>query len=725
MYLTIGVVFLLLCLLLAAAIAFTAVRTIKRRGPVISKINFIYLAPTFVLIYLLLVTASAYNGEDINFFYLFSLIGQTLEVLAFSVNSSLILPICREFPIYYVIFVLAFIVGGVTVILSVVSLFSRRIRNFVSARRRLACDCDVIIGDCADAVKYMSNTTGCVLIAAEMPSPRFSDLIKDGYTVVRCPFDAAKLSKKLCKGTHNVIVFRSSNLSYTDAITLFASLKLGGCDLILNLEADQEEVRIIKEKFISSGDTAVSASIACFNKYEVMVKQLTARYPITKYIPRSFFNPNLTLKEGRDINVAFIGFGKVNYQLFRMFATQFQFAAQSGDRLVSAPVNYYIFDNRDGALHNEFFSRIFYEFDEAFENCDFPKPERICNVNIKNIDINSVEAKRTFRQLVSPRSFTYFCVSLSDDLQDASYAQTIIRLMPEERNYRIFVRARNTQDERLSEPAEIDFDPIIYFGEEKRVFSHGGLIDDDVTEFAQRLNLLYENINNPPEWLNKIKSMPGAERDGALKLYLKSPKNRAEMRRLWGTLPLIEQTSNIHRALNMPFKINLLGFDMVKGLSEDAVSREQFDLVYVNSGRDAGYNNCNCFFDTQPSNVLAFIEHSRWNALYILYDYRQMKKYMMQVKTSVDAEGRTFRSVPHKDTAHKLHACLTTYYGLKELIEFKFSLLYPGEDFESVPPDDERLRELYKIYVYDYFGLDELFDQLSSMGYTLIKNTSA
>ena len=78
-----------------------------------------------------------------------------------------------------------------------------------------------------------------------------------------------------------------------------------------------------------------------------------------------------------------------------------------------------------------------YEFDEEFADCDFPKPEKICDLEICRADINSVEAKKNFRSLVSGNSFTYFIVSLDDDLQDASYAQTVKRVLGDDENYRV------------------------------------------------------------------------------------------------------------------------------------------------------------------------------------------------------------------------------------------------------------------------------------------------
>ncbi len=723
MFLAIGIIFVVCGVLLAAAIAVPAALTMKRQGaPVISKGNFIYFAPTFVLFYLLLVTASAFDGAQFDLIYLVSLLGSTLDMLAFKPDSELLLPLCKAFPVYYAALALLFLASCATVILSVSSLFSRRIANAYAVRRRLKNGCDVLYGDCETALRYMSNTPGCVLVSPRIPTARFHDLLKQGVVALSCRPDADRLARRLKGAFHNVLIFRSAKQPYAAAIELFSALKERGCDLILNLEAEQDEAGIIKDKFIAEAEEERKdgcVTVSCFNRYEAMARALMAEYPITKYIPRDFYNDNFTVKDGKEINIVFVGFGKVNYQLFRMFVTQYQFAAQREGRLLSKPVNYYVIDSSKSALRNELFSYISYEFDRAFADTDFPKPDNICNLHVINEDANDVNVRRMLSGLAGEDSFTYFFVSLSDDLRDASYAQTLVRMFPESKNFRIFVRARGANAEKLARRKE---GAVIYFGDDTAVCSHKGLLDDDISEYARRINLLYENINETtPGWLAEIYAMPADRRDGELKERVKNAAHRAYMRARWEKLPYIEQESNVCHSLNMPFKVYMLGFGLCAGTPQKgfrAASVEDFDRIYSNPGRADDYADTRCYFMTEPANVLAFAEHARWTAMYVLHGYRQMKKSMMKV-AETQKDGVTVRSVPHKNTALKLHGCVTSYYGLRELIKFKFALLYPGEDFEALSPRDERLRSLYNIYQYDYMGLDGLHADLSAMGYTI------
>jgi len=719
MYLALAVIFLIVSVLMAAIIAITTFRSIKNNGNFITKKNLLYLAPTFLIIYFLHLTAAIFNGDDIDFFYCFSLIYTTLEVLKFKAVKALLLPICKAYPLYYVDFVLAFIIGGITVILSVASFFGRRIGNYVIVKKLLGSKCDIVIGASQDALKYLKNVKNCLLLGVDISGQKYVDLMKRGVPVLRVPLDVKQLSRKLVKGGYNIIVFRDGNYSYTKIIDTFIKATNNG-ETGIYLEANQQEMKILKQKFISKADNQ-KLYIAGFSKYELMARRFVVDHPITKYIPRSFYNDNYSLKGDKDINVVFIGFGKVNYQLFRMCAMQFQFAGMKGNRLTSKPVNYYVYDNRDESLHNEFFSRILYEFEDEFADCDFPRPEKICELkDIRRIDINSVDAKKKFKELVGENSFTYFVVSLESDLEDASYAQTVKRLLCDNVNYRIFVRAKNNNGERLNDNG----DRIVYFGEEKSLYTHESIVNDDLTELAQRINLLYSNISDPPDWLRDLKSkkLSAEEQRKILDERLSDPDNMKYMLKKWSSLPNIEQESNLYHAMNLPFKLNLLGFDMMKKDSDNdlGITENEFNDHYKNSG-SPNYDDYAFFFGTESSNVLAFIEHSRWNALYILYDYKQMKKSDIKVEDK-QADGNSAKIMPHKNIALKQHACITTYYGLHDLIAFKYKTLYDRNLNEKNYRDDPRLQELSKIYAYDYMDLDRLYSEITAMGYKLVKS---
>ena len=57
-----------------------------------------------------------------------------------------------------------------------------------------------------------------------------------------------------------------------------------------------------------------------------------------------------------------------------------------------------------------------------------------------------------------------------------------------------------------------------------------------------------------------------------------------------------------------------------------------------------------------------------------------------------------------------------------DLIRFKYKTLYPdaaddGKNYKT----DERLRELSKIYAYDYIDLDGLYGEIAALDYAIVK----
>lgn len=729
MYLAFGIIILSALIFMTGIIVYTLIKSLKEGEEIISKKNLIYIVPLYCIVYLLYVLASVYSREEMDFFHFFTLLYYTAEsVIKFKLQTGLIMPLCDAVPIIKADLIIACILCFFAVTLGVLSLFSQRIRNFVSVRVRLYKGCDIVPGDSKSALRYIKNYKNCILLGTDITRQRYNELVKDGITVLRMPFAAQPLLKKLGRRKHNIIVFRDGNYSYTKIIETFTALRQGGSECGIYLEGNQEAMKILKEKFVSDADVKAGAHISCFSRHELMARRFVVDYPITRFIPRDFYNSDYTVKDGKEINVVFIGFGKVNYQLFRMCSMQFQFAGIKSGKLCAKPVNYYIYDNEKKALNNEFFTRLGFEFDEEFKDCDFPKPEKICNIaDVKPWDINSEEAKKKFKSLVTKDSFTYFVISLDNDLEDASYARTVRRLLNSDDNFRIFVRARNDSGEKLNAERLCDGDTdekIIYFGEEKKLYTHENIVNDELLELAQRINLLYNNVKNPPEWLKSIKQLKPEAQKRILNEYLEKSKNRQYMQEQWASLIAIEQDSNLYHALNLPFKLNLLGFGMVKKRDgEIGVSEEKFDERYINSGRANGYNDYSFFFKTESSNVLAFIEHSRWNALYIMYDYKQMKKKDLKIVKEKDEKGKEVLTVPHKNGEKKQHACLTTYYGLNELIIYKYRMLYPDADADAADFNtDPRLLSLGKIYAYDYMDLDRLYGEITAMGYILKDN---
>lgn len=716
MYVALGIIFLIAELIIAGFLVFSFVRAFRNKSEPISKKNLLYYVPAFLLVYFMYLTAVVYKDGKVDFFDCYSIAGAVLEFFRFKGIGSYIFPIVEEQPLFYADFVIACIVSSGTLILSVASLFGYGIRNAAVKRAVLKNGGDIVMGNSPDAIKYLKANKNCLMWGTSLTPAKYRELIKSGICVIKAPLNSRSVAKKLSRGVHNVIVFRDGGYSYSELISVFGNMKKeDGAFAYLHLEADRDEKRVIREKFLRENKTGASF-VSCFDKYELTARQFVADYPVSAYVPREFFNKNCTLKAGKEINVVFVGFGKVNYEIFKMCAMQFQFAGEEKGRLYSKPVHYHVFDRNPPRLSNEMFSRLLYEFDEDFAECGFPKPDKVCDLKEPSVlDVNSVEVRKALKALVSGNSFTFFVVSLENDFEDAACAHTVSRLFRGSENYRIFVRAKNNTGDKLVS----DGDKIIYFGEEKLLYSHEAIVNNYLTELAQRINLLY-NAGYGPDWLKETQKLKEGERYGYVSRMLSVPEHVKFMLTEWEKRPVMEQYANLYNALSLPFKLGLLGFKAQKREEgAQGVTEEEFNSRYVNSGKASGYNDYSYYFKTESGNVLAFCEHARWNAHYILSDYIQMSKEEMLKAVKTDENGKI--TAPHKDTENKKHACLTTYEGLDELIKFKYSLMYPNADINSLSPTDESLCRLGKLYAYDYMDLDRLYSVFESLGYSIVK----
>ncbi len=687
----------------AALLIFSFVAMYRKNSKGITKKNLVYLAPTFIINYLLCLAAAFYNGETVDIVFCASLISKSLGMFGFKYEVDLLRPIVTANGLFCFDLVLSVLITASSLLISVASIFGRAVGGFFARRKAMKSGCDIVLGDCPSALKYIKTNKNVVLWDDGIENGRYKALVDGGVTVMRTRLSVDGL-KRAVRGAHSVIVFRDSGRDHEELIRTFVDSEMLGEDgLKLRLEVCGAEEQVVY-RLIDKIDESKSAYISCFNKYELAARRLAVGYPVSRFVPRSFYNDNCTLKDGKGINVVFLGFGKINYHIFRTFSMLFQFVKQDGKKLASAPVHYHIFDHNGSRLNNELFSRLDYEFGYEFENTELPPPDRICELEkTRNADIYSVEARKFFRSCVNADSFTYFVVSLENDFANAACAQSLKRLFRGEENYVIFTRAENR-----SEGVDSFDGKLFYFGDDLATYLRANVVDDGLTDRARTLNYLYDASSDKN---SAIYALPPSERYAAAVEALKSPETRRKVAADWAKLNDAQRYSNFYAALGIPFKLGLMGFGVCAAGKGD-VGEDEFKSKYVNSGRDGGYTDRKFYFGTETGNVLAFSEHLRWNALYILSDYKQMPLGEMRAVNGI---------VKHKDDARRLHGCLTTYYGLDELISYKADLLAAdaksrGEKFDR----DAVLTELSSIYRYDYMALDGLFEDAKLYGYGLV-----
>ena len=300
------------------------------------------------------------------------------------------------------------------------------------------------------------------------------------------------------------------------------------------------------------------------------------------------------------------------------------------------------------------------------------------------MDAHSGKTRKQLVELVKEDTYTYFVISLSEDFEDGAFAYELKKHLSGKGNYKIFVRAKG-EESRLLNKGEED---IIYFGEDDECLLHENIVNDDLMELSQNVNNLYNDYTQD-KW--------------------------AQLRE-WQKLPVVEQYSNINAALNIYFKLHLMGFDLKKG-KEGGVTKEELqkmlpDVFMGENGKDYQY-----FFGTKAANVLAFIEHSRWNAYYILSGYKPL--HFNEFTWKQNNKGR--EDLQHKDKEKLRHACLTSYQGLDELIQYKYKTLKEESEKGERKVGQVDFNAQAAIYRYDYMVVDGMHEALSGLGYSIVK----
>ena len=736
-YYVLGAIFVI-----AEVVIFTLfIRSMINSKMIAQKENIKYFVPTFILLYVMYLTASFfYNLEALNdkisidVFYSFSLINFVLDTFAFNINTALIYPLVKESVLFFIAYFGASLLATLTTVLTVTALLRTRVSNYFKRRKAFARNCDILIGASDASIEYYEKNGNCLIWDDRLDSSQYVDLLNKGFIACREKLTVANLYNKLKKGEHHIILFKGSNIEYADILNIFQGavktkeekIKSGKIKenltnlLYLHIESTIEEMQTLRDQFVAGVDDSCNSFVTCFNKYELLARDFVTTYPISKYIPRDFLEPNLALKKDKQINVVMMGFGNINKELFEMMAIEFQFAkmqkVNGKDRFVSSPVNYYIYDTDESRLNTDTSAKLLYDYETIFNGSDLPKFDKFCNVELKKLDVNSLEVRKELDQIVNKDSFTYIIVSLAGDLENVAYAESLQSYFYGKDNIKVFARVK--EDPLYSQKNTCDCpkheqNAVEFFGKAKNILTHKNIVNEELIELSQRINKKYMQYSR------------------------QGKNNKVE----WERLLLVKQYSNIYQALNIFFKLNLLGFWAVKKDVYEAdkshyktVSKEDFYNSYKTiKSQDLKYSD---YFTTEKFNLVGFIEHSRWNAFHFLLGYKPMNFDEIKIeRTQKEIDGKMVAKVSLDDQLHgniKKHICLTSNYeGLDLVIRKEYLMTREQENYKNFDPykditDEEinsaEFKEFSNFYYYDFMVLEDIYQILEEMNYIIVED---
>lgn len=494
----------------------------------------------------------------------------------------------------------------------------------------------------------------------------------------------------------------------------------------LHIELSSQNLLSIQNKIQENQETVyLSPFLLFFNRYQLLSLKFNEEYPITKYLPNNFIsdlgaisNTSLDIKYDlklndkvhvktpydKNINVIYLGFGKVSKELYDLSIMNNQFISYCdnfsitpSDRYHNHIVNYFAFDKETFNTtdkNNLFFKNRFDNLkDELNQDEYYHFPENVANFYAFNKDINDLETYKSLVKLLKYKkedTYSKIIISLDNDLINIDYALKISMLLKQENinNYHIFVRL---QKENVGSIELLNDKNITYFGFIDEVFNHEIIVKDGLMRLAKLTNKSY----------NKMKL---------------SNTN-------WFKLSPIKQKSNLYASMNIRFKLNLLGYDYkkltideFKDLTIDEIKQHKENLISLASKIKTCYGSYDdyLFFlkdkTPTPANILSFEEHSRWNAFYLEFGYIPMKKDDVKIIGN---------NIYKDDNNLKQHICLTTYQDL-DLYHKQFASLM--SEINELPFDTNLNNE--QTYQYDYMlvnQFDSLFNNLEKNLLLLIK----
>ena len=454
--------------------------------------------------------------------------------------------------------------------------------------------------------------------------------------------------------------------------------------------------------------------LAFFDPHKINAQKFCWENPITKLIPntwidtqRAVLKPNTDSGNGKyKISTIFIGFDSTNKAMLK--------TSIINNQMLNIDYNALVVCKNAGLQEKIFKNTAIGLFDETDNDNNIirrgaeikPNPggdvylksqvERNI-IKFKDADmltsesydyiINEIEGKLSKKNECSaaPCDYITVMIAMGDDRLSIETALELRQKLYEAdlltgrncgidyQRIRIFVKIKEksvfTDEELINHNADKIKCKIIIYGADEQILTEEYIINE-------KLDILAKNIAN--------------RYDGN--------KEKETVLNEWSICTQHKRESNRYAAMAIRVKLNMLGFDLLKGENEGAGYADLYQTMYgINKAVDlragrirleekikkirdtsntensneinnlkadneiiqlAEYKN-NDFADTARNN-LAKLEHQRWNAFYLANDWTKLPI----AKIGSGSLGR-------QDGIAKQHACITTFHGLIDLMEMQ------------------------------------------------------
>lgn len=568
-----------------------------------------------------------------------------------------------------------------------------------------------------DSLKSVKNSESIILFDQDEPSNHVLNIKKfiktnpSNFTVY-----LKKTFKNIKKSHINIIINifdNTKSIDYVNEIKLLVNeLDLDTKTFNVYAFIDVMDYHILDELNANSNGT-----INIFNKDRLVALSFVSNTPITKYMNDGHIDfEKAIIKNDININVIMLGFGGVNQEIFKAYISSTAFAQISNGKVVSKNINYYLYD-KDNLENNRYLNQYYYHYEKEFlssinRNDYLPLPNIPCNLYLNNCNVYSLEFLRMIKNNLSNGAipYNYIVISLSDDLTNISLGNTILNKLNEWNliDYtKVFVYVKENSLYRYM-PKNLH-----YFGNNLDIFNVNNICHNFFKHVSIKRNFIYqiEQLLNNDSKVKEFESINDKIN------YLKGEEEKIlnDINKQFGNTYLISKEANTYSLLSIRNKLNLLGFDYelqdstnisessdyYKAYEKNNMIEYVKDLIYKGKGVINYPLLINKKFEINPRNVLAFLEHNRWNAYMIASGVTPSS--IEDILISVNEKGENTNG---KDIRNYKHGHLTNYDGLS-----KFVYLLVNREIDNnkgkAHLNKEALLKKYDILKYDYQLMDD------------------
>ena len=511
-----------------------------------------------------------------------------------------------------------------------------------------------------------------------------------------------------------------------------------GCDeknislcqmFIKNIESTPKDIKnrlFLNTKIFVFGDPRyetiyediMSDAFGCIhyvNKYQKVAMDFIDKYPLSKFMDEEQIDYETSLiRDGVDINVLLIGFGKTAQQLFLTSVANNQFLTSGSVDPELKKVKYHIFD-KDAAENNKNLNHSYYRYKYECAELNpeeyLPFPALPAEEKYHHLDINNCDFYNQIRGVVarSSKDSNFVIIAFGSDLENIDMAQKLVKKRKEWglHNFVIFVKVRAWRKEQTL----LKNEDCYFIGNEKDVvYNIDKIISDRIFHMAQMRNEVYDledTITRKPDVEINEEYVKKNHDNAYWKWYMKKSQ--------------MERESSLYCCLSLRSKLNLMGLDYCEdnGTGDAGLSREEYLDVYakgdmpdtskykvtVNGKPIVSYT---LHFPASKRRNLAIHEHQRWNSFMISKGMVPSDRIQIATEKTLDENGEE-KFTNGRNYAVRRHGNLTTFDGLIE-----FRKIVAARDNCSEAETD--------VIKYDYQLLDDAHWLLQANGYKIIKN---